>query len=297
MSATCETTTYPAKVPSPPEARCAAPHVTPTNYFQWKPYLDRVLACLLLIPGLPLIGLLMLLVRATSRGPGIFRQVRVGKGGRRFTMYKIRTMRQDAEAKSGPVWSQKKDARVTLLGRVFRKLHLDELPQLFNVLRGEMSLIGPRPERPEFVELLARKVPGYLDRLAVPPGITGLAQINLPPDSDLNSVRRKLALDRDYIETASLFLDLRMFLCTGVRLVGLPGVIVMYLFGLHREAPEFEDATDAAIMPDQVDATVSPASRLRHESIADNGDEESAAVRKPSPRRRKRRAQAASKPR
>ena len=131
----------------------------------------------------------MLLVRLTSRGPGIYKQARVGKDGRKFMMYKIRTMRQDAEAASGPMWTQAHDPRVTFLGRVLRKLHLDELPQLFNVLKGEMSLVGPRPERPEFVRVLAEAIPGYRNRLAVRPGVTGLAQVNLPPDTDIASVR------------------------------------------------------------------------------------------------------------
>ena len=164
----------------------------------------------------------MLLVRATSKGPGIYQQMRVGKDGRRFMMYKIRTMRVDAEAASGPVWTQPHDPRVTYLGEILRKLHLDELPQIFNVLRGEMSFVGPRPERPEFVRVLSETVPRYRDRLAVRPGITGLAQINLPPDSDLMSVRRKLALDLDYIERGNLWLDARLFLCTALRVIKVP---------------------------------------------------------------------------
>jgi lipopolysaccharide/colanic/teichoic acid biosynthesis glycosyltransferase len=155
-------------------------------------------------------------------------------------MYKVRSMRLDAEAKSGPVWTTTNDPRVTRVGRFIRMLHLDEFPQLINVLRGEMALIGPRPERPEFVELLARDIPGYLDRLSVRPGITGLAQINLPPDSDLDSVRRKLAVDLDYIRQGNVFLDLRILGCTFVRLVGIKGVYAARMFGLdsHRVAAE-----------------------------------------------------------
>ena len=173
---------------------------------------------MLLIPGLPIIGLLVLLVRLTSRGPGIYGQVRTGQHGRNFMMYKIRTMEQDAEAASGPVWTQARDPRITFVGRVLRNLHLDELPQLLNVLKGEMSLVGPRPERPEFVPVLAEAIPGYRSRLAVPPGVTGLAQLNLPPDSDLTSVCRKLVLDREYIAQAGLWLDLRVLLCTFLRM-------------------------------------------------------------------------------
>jgi lipopolysaccharide/colanic/teichoic acid biosynthesis glycosyltransferase len=212
----------------------AAIQVAVPPYFLWKGIVDRALAALLLLPGLPIIGLLAALVRITSPGPGIFRQVRVGKDGRIFTMYKIRTMRDNAEAKTGPAWTQQADPRVTRLGRVLRKLHLDEFPQLFNVLKGEMSLIGPRPERPEFVHVLAEQIPDYLNRLAVLPGITGLAQINLPPDTDLDSVRRKLVLDLDYIAKAGLLLDLRMLLCTMLRLMGIPGAHVTWLFRLQR---------------------------------------------------------------
>jgi len=209
--------------------------VVPAPYFAWKGVIDRAAAAILLIPGLPIIALLMLLVRLTSRGPGIYRQVRVGKDGEGYVMYKLRTMRHDAEARTGPVWTQPKDSRITRVGKMLRKLHLDELPQLFNVLKGEMSLIGPRPERPEFVPLLAEQVPGYLNRLAVLPGVTGLAQINLPPDSDLDSVRRKVVLDLEYVKHAGLLLDIRMFFCTFIRLLGLPGAVAMNVMGLHRE--------------------------------------------------------------
>lgn len=212
-------------------------HVTPSPYLRRKRWVDRVLAAILLIPGLPIIGLLALLVRLTSRGPGIYRQIRVGLHGRHFKMYKIRTMRTDAETGIGAVWTRRRDPRVTRVGRVLRKLHLDEFPQLFNVLRGEMSLVGPRPERPEFVCVLAKQIPGYVSRLAALPGITGLAQINLPPDTDLDSVYRKLKLDLEYIEHARASQDLRMLLCTAVRLVGIPGELAMRLFGLRRSLP------------------------------------------------------------
>src|SRR5256885_9838459 len=115
---------------------------------------------LLLIVAAPLIGLLIVIIRLSSRGPGLYRQTRVGLGGRIFTMYKLRSMRCDAEVRSGPKWASiERDPRVTSLGRWLRRLHLDELPQLYNILRGEMSLVGPRPERPEFVSVLARQVP------------------------------------------------------------------------------------------------------------------------------------------
>jgi lipopolysaccharide/colanic/teichoic acid biosynthesis glycosyltransferase len=213
----------------------AADALSPTAYFRWKAVLDRVLAVLLLVLGLPLIALLMLLARLTSRGPGIYRQVRVGRNGRKFKIYKIRTMRHDAEFATGPVWARTAhDPRVTPLGRVLRKFHLDELPQLLNVVKGEMSMIGPRPERPEFVHVLTESIPGYRNRLIVSPGVTGLAQLNLPPDSDLNSVRRKLALDCEYIRHAGPWLDVRLFLCTGFRILKVPERWLMPFFGLKR---------------------------------------------------------------
>jgi lipopolysaccharide/colanic/teichoic acid biosynthesis glycosyltransferase len=211
------------------------PAVVASPYLRWKGILDRVLAAILLVPGLPIIVLLALLVRLTSAGPGIFRQRRVGKNHRYFTLLKIRTMRIDAEKATGPAWSQPHDDRVTRVGRVLRKLHLDELPQLINVLKGDMSLIGPRPERPEFVRVLSEAIPGYGDRLAVTPGITGLAQLNLPPDSDVNSVRRKLHLDVRYIKEAGLWLDLRILLGTVARVLKLP---VLRLLRLQRSVPD-----------------------------------------------------------
>ena len=214
-------------------------HLQPARlrrYFQWKGILDRVAAAALLVPGLPMIAALVLLIRLTSKGPGIYCQQRVGINRRTYTMYKLRSMRCDAETKTGPVWSAVgNDYRVTMLGYWLRKLHLDELPQLFNVLKGEMSLIGPRPERPEFVQVLSRSIPRYCDRLRVLPGITGLAQINLPPDTDLASVRRKLVLDLEYIENAGFLLDVRVFLCTFLRIMGIRGELAMRVMSLQRD--------------------------------------------------------------
>lgn len=207
------------------------------SYFRWKSILDRVLAAVLLVPGIPVIGLAIASIRLTSKGPGIYRQTRVGKGGRSFTMYKIRSMRQDAENGTGPVWTAENDDRITRVGRFLRKSHLDELPQLFNVLKGEMSLIGPRPERPEFVALLSQEIPNYLDRLTVKPGITGLAQINLDPDVDIESVRRKLVLDSEYIRNATVFFDARMLLTTSLYLVGYKPESAKRLTRLKRGVP------------------------------------------------------------
>src|SRR5205085_8417032 len=120
------------------------------------------------------------------------------------------------EAGTGAVWAKKGDPRITPLGRLLRATHIDEFPQLLNVLRGDMSLTGPRPERPEIVEYLRSKVPGYSDRLRVRPGITGLAQVQLPPDVNLEGVWKKLVCDMHYIEHFSGWLDWRILLCTGL---------------------------------------------------------------------------------
>ena len=138
-----------------------------------------LLICLAgLLVALPVMAVVAVLVKITSRGPVMFRQTRVGFNGENFTLYKFRSMYQDAEADTGPVWATRDDPRITPLGRWLRKLRLDELPQLFNVLRGEMSIVGPRPERPEFVTVLQEKIPYYRQRHCVKPGITGWAQIN-----------------------------------------------------------------------------------------------------------------------
>jgi lipopolysaccharide/colanic/teichoic acid biosynthesis glycosyltransferase len=183
---------------------------------------DRILAALLLVLTAPLLLVVALLVKLTSPGPVIYSQVRLGRGGRPYTIHKIRTMVQDCEKLSGAQWSKPGDSRITWIGHFLRKTHIDELPQLWNVLRGEMSLIGPRPERPEFVPQLARALPRYRERLLILPGLSGLAQVQLPPDTDLQSVRRKLAHDLFYVERVSFWLDLRILLGTALNLLGLP---------------------------------------------------------------------------
>jgi lipopolysaccharide/colanic/teichoic acid biosynthesis glycosyltransferase len=183
---------------------------------------DLILAIAMLVLSAPLMLLAMLLVRLTSRGPAIYSQTRLGHRGRPYTIYKIRTMVQDCESRTGATWATAGDPRVTPAGRFLRRTHLDELPQLWNVLRGEMSLVGPRPERPEFAADLGRAVPCYEERLSVLPGITGLAQVQLPPDSDLEDVRRKLACDLYYAREIGFWLDLRILLCTATKVVGVP---------------------------------------------------------------------------
>ncbi len=182
---------------------------------------DFALAALVLVPALPLLLLCVVLVRLTSRGPAVYTQARVGRGGRVFTLYKVRTMYHDCERLTGPQWSAPGDLRITPVGRVLRRLHLDELPQLLNVLRGEMSLVGPRPERPEIVKRLREVVVGYDRRHAVKPGITGFAQIHLPPDTCVRSVRNKLVYDLFYIRSRGVRMELFILLATGLKTLGL----------------------------------------------------------------------------
>jgi len=155
----------------------------------------------------PLMLLIAVLIRLTSRGPALYRQRRVGLNGHLFMLYKFRSMRIDAEAETGAVWASLDDPRATGLGKWLRRLRLDELPQLLNVLRGEMSIVGPRPERPEFMATLAEKIPFYPQRLCVKPGITGWAQINYKYGDTLDDTVAKLEYDLYYIKNLSPALD------------------------------------------------------------------------------------------
>lgn len=179
-----------------------------------KRLFDVVVSALaLLILGIPML-LLMPVIRADSPGPAIFRQERLGKGGKPFVIYKYRTMQMDAE-RDGPQWARAHDVRCTKLGRLLRRGHIDELPQLLNVLRGEMSLVGPRPERACFYQEFERYIRGFSQRLQVTPGITGWAQINggyeLLPEE-------KILFDMEYIRHRSVMFDIRCLLGT-VRVV------------------------------------------------------------------------------
>lgn len=167
-------------------------------------YVERIFAVAVLALAAPVIFCLALLIKLTSKGPVFYKQVRVGKEGKDFTLYKLRSMIQNAEAATGPVLSWKGDSRVTKFGNFLRKTHLDELPQLFNMARGEMSLLGPRPERPEFVEKFRDAIPRYSLRLKTKPGITGLAQICCGYDA---SPEEKLEYDLVYIRNKH---DVRM---------------------------------------------------------------------------------------
>ena len=205
-----------------------------------KRILDFSVALLGLVVTAPVFALAALLVRLDSPGPVLYRQRRSGLDGRPITVLKFRTMRQDAEAVSGAVWAGQADARVTRTGRFMRKWRVDEIPQLVNVLRGEMSLVGPRPERPEFVETLAQAIPFYRERLLVPPGITGWAQVKYPYAASIEAARRKLQYDLYYIKHMSFFLDVLILLRTfKTILVGLR----------HSEAEEPATARGVTVLP------------------------------------------------
>lgn len=191
-------------------------------YVPVKATVEYLASLLILIPALPLIALSALAVKLTSRGPAFYTQKRLGRHGRLFTIYKIRTMQHDCESLTGPRWSEPGDPRVTPVGNFLRRTHLDELPQLLNILRGEMALIGPRPERPEFMSRLEHAFPRHRQRLRVRPGVTGLAQVQLAPDTDLESVRRKLAYDLHYVENLSPWLDARVLFATLFYTLGNP---------------------------------------------------------------------------
>ncbi|MCU0232167.1 MAG: TIGR03013 family PEP-CTERM/XrtA system glycosyltransferase [Acidobacteria bacterium] len=181
-----------------------------------KRTLDAVGATLMLVVGLPVMAAVVLgiLVESRGRGPILFHQTRVGLGGRPFRLHKFRSMRADAEADGVARWATVGDPRVTRFGRFIRKTRLDELPQLLNVLRGEMSLVGPRPERPEFVADLAGRLRYYQERHRVKPGLTGWAQLNYQYGSSIDDAKKKLEYDLYYVKNASLFLDLVILLET-----------------------------------------------------------------------------------
>ena len=179
---------------------------------------DIIVGLCLLSLTLPLMALTMLAIKIDSTGPVFYRQQRVGQFDKTFTLLKFRSMTVDAEAGGNPVWAQRNDPRVTRVGRFIRATRIDELPQLVNVLAGEMSLVGPRPERPHFVEQLNRAIPFYRQRSYVKPGVTGWAQINFPYGASIEDAREKLAYDLYYIKHRSLLLDAAVLLST-VRVV------------------------------------------------------------------------------
>jgi lipopolysaccharide/colanic/teichoic acid biosynthesis glycosyltransferase len=207
---------------------------------------DIIGAALGLLLSLPLLMIIPILIKLDSPGPVFYRQVRTGINrrskdcrqntarngkesgsidkrrdnffGKPFVIYKFRTMEDGAERRSGAVWAMQDDPRITSVGRWLRRLHLDEIPQFWNVLRGDMSLVGPRPERPEIIQRIISEIPEYQERLSVKPGITGPAQICLGYDSSLDDVRRKIQLDLLYISKQSFRLQLRVLALTLVKI-------------------------------------------------------------------------------
>jgi len=179
-----------------------------------KRTVDLILSILGLLLAAPIMAVLTALVKLTSPGPVFYHQERVGLNGRVFTVHKFRTMRADAEAATGPVWSQKNDDRVTGLGRFLRRTRLDEIPQLWNVLRGDMSFVGPRPERPSFVEQLTATIPFYGQRHVVKPGLTGWAQVRYTYGASVEDAIEKLQYDLYYIKNLSIALDIVIVLET-----------------------------------------------------------------------------------
>ena len=198
---------------------------------------DLVAAGVLLVLSAPILLLALALVKLTSSGPAIYSQRRIGRHNRDFTIYKVRTMREDAERIGGPRWCVPGDARITSVGRWLRKLHIDELPQLWNVLRGEMSLVGPRPERPEFMPKIRPFVPGYDNRHAVLPGITGLAQVQVDADTDVDNVARKLKYELYYIRHQGPIMETKIYGYTLLKVFGasLPTLRRMLALGLDKE--------------------------------------------------------------
>lgn len=192
--------------------------VTPDPMPTWekfvKRFMDIFLSILILLLSFPVMILVAVLIKFTSAGPAIYKQERVGLNGRLFMMYKFRSMRNDAEAETGPTWAKNNDPRITPVGWWLRKLRLDELPQLFNVLKGDMSLVGPRPERKYFVDQFKKEIPLYSRRLSVQPGITGWAQVKWKYDETFDDVKEKTKYDLFYVENMSLKMDLKILFNT-----------------------------------------------------------------------------------
>lgn len=194
----------------------------PRPYVIWHRATDLVMAAFLALLTAPVVGAAALAIKLSSPGPALLRQRRVGELGAEFDMYKLRTMRQDAE-QGGPAWTAPRDQRITAVGRFLRRTRIDELPQMLNIVRGEMSFIGPRPERPEFVRLLEHELPHYRTRLTVKPGITGWAQVQAGYAGSILESREKLAYDLYYVKYRSLRLDLQIAVMTLFIVLGLRG--------------------------------------------------------------------------
>jgi sugar transferase (PEP-CTERM system associated) len=184
-----------------------------------KRALDLVVACIGFVLALPFMLLTALAIKLTSPGPLLYHQTRVGQNSKPFTIHKFRSMRVDAEKHTGAVWAQKNDSRITPIGRIMRRTRLDELPQLWNVIKGDMSLVGPRPERPEFVEELTKQIPFYGQRHAVKPGVTGWAQVSYTYGASVEDALEKLQYDLFYIKHLNLPLDLFIIFKTAKTVV------------------------------------------------------------------------------
>jgi exopolysaccharide biosynthesis polyprenyl glycosylphosphotransferase len=190
------------------------PQLMPEWEKKIKRVMDFVFSIILIILSAPITIITSIAIKLESKGPVLYKQERSGLNGKVFNVLKFRSMVQDAEKKSGPVWSQKDDPRITKVGRFIRKVRIDELPQMLNVLKGDMSLVGPRPERPFFVEQLSKEIPLYKRRLRVRPGVTGWAQVKHKYDETIEDVKTKLRYDLFYIENMSLRNDLKILFRT-----------------------------------------------------------------------------------
>jgi len=192
--------------------------INPQLMTEWeraaKRVIDVVVSFIMLILSAPVLIATSIAIKIDSRGPVIYKQERSGLNGKVFKVYKFRSMYQDAEKRTGPIWSTKDDPRITRVGKFIRRVRIDELPQIWNVFKGEMSLVGPRPERPFFVEQLAKEIPYYKRRLRVRPGITGWAQVKHKYDENIEDVRTKLQFDLFYIENMSLKTDIKILFRT-----------------------------------------------------------------------------------
>jgi sugar transferase (PEP-CTERM system associated) len=192
-----------------------------TSFNLMRRLLSTLMALMLLLVTLPFLPLVILAIKLDSKGPVLYRQKRVGRAGHTFFCYKFRTMRQDAEADTGPTWAGDDDPRITRIGRFLRSSRIDEIPQLWCVFKGDMAFVGPRPERPEFVEWLSKEIPYYGVRHAVRPGITGWAQVRYKYGNTIEDAKEKLQYDLFYIKNASLGLDiLIMFQTIKIVLLG-----------------------------------------------------------------------------
>ena len=189
-----------------------------------KRSLDILLSLIAMVLLLPIFLFLCVFVYFSSQGSIFYRQIRVGKEGMHYQIYKFRSMYKDSEKDTGPIWASLDDERITPIGRFMRKFHLDEIPQFINVLIGDMSIVGPRPERPEIIEKIMKEIPDYLSRTKIKPGITGWAQLHGTYDNNIQDVNMKLENDCYYIENFSLLFDIKILFLTLIRIIKGKGI-------------------------------------------------------------------------